>query len=125
MQYNGDELEHETALLYALQALQPSNEKIIFVGGGNGLLDRLDGLSDVDDYTALHAKDRSGSVTENFELAVRVVASDEGGDFSGSNVETDGYAVGIHRADDGEVRVNTTWSAKRTSMRSSWSRYWC
>ena len=38
MQYNGDELEHETALLYALQALQPSNEKIIFVGNANSAI---------------------------------------------------------------------------------------
>jgi hypothetical protein len=32
MQYNGHELEHQTALLYALQALQSNDGKIIFIG---------------------------------------------------------------------------------------------
>jgi hypothetical protein len=35
MQYNGHELEHQTALLYALQALQSNDGKIIFIGNAS------------------------------------------------------------------------------------------
>ena len=65
-------------------------------GGFDGLLDRFDGLRNVHDDAALHAHARSGTVSEDFELAVFVEAADEYGDFGGADVKTYGNAVRVH-----------------------------
>ena len=91
-------------------------------GGFDGLLDGLDGLGDVDHHAALHPKAWRGSVAEDFELAVAVELTDQNGNFGGADVKSYGDCWGVHGWLGAEVSIKTTWSSKRTSRRSSWSR---
>ncbi len=59
--------------------------------------DGLNRLGDVDHHTALDTQTRCRTVPNDFNFTKFIVASDEGDNFGGSDVEADSNTVGFHR----------------------------